>query len=469
MPAPRRALWTIVMTIMAFGRIALADAPATTQAATTRPATTQTAATQPATTQTAAIQPSAADVAKIDAAIKALASDSWKERNKAQETLVSFGEMALPRLRHLAQRGEDEEVRTRAGAAARSIEENAVTGASVLTLKFKDAKPKEVFDEIAKQAHCEFATFPPDLWNQNKNPPAITLDLERVNFWTAFKDVCQKTGIYPQQNGNDRRMTLQQSPGTNFWNGPSVVSGPFLIVANRIYRSNSVDLTNPGNAVQHDCNMALYAFSEPKIKVIQSSYYVQVEEAVDEKGNSLMSNDRFYTSMNSGQQWMWNLNAHLNYPENAGKKITRFKGSMKFLIQTRSDTLDVPDILTVKNLTKTVARRRMLVKQCTKQNGEQFELQMTLYRDGLSQADWDAVQNPGYSVHLFDKDGHMLMSNGWGTNGSDREMNYNWTFSKNAWGPQQGKIGDPHRLVWEIPVETREMNVTFEFKDLPLP
>src|SRR5439155_23462422 len=139
-------------------------------------ATTQAATSRPATTQAAVLQPSPADAAKIEAAIQGLASDSWKERNKAQETLVSFGEMALPRLRQLAQRAEDEEVRTRAGAAVRSIEENAVTGPTTLTLKFKDAKPKEVFDEIAKQAHCEFAAFPPDLWTQNKNPPSLNLD-----------------------------------------------------------------------------------------------------------------------------------------------------------------------------------------------------------------------------------------------------------------------------------------------------
>jgi hypothetical protein len=48
-------------------------------------------------------------------------------------------------------------------------------------------------------------------------------------------------------------------------------------------------------------------------------------------------------------------------------------------------------------------------------------------------------------------------------------MNYTWNFNRNVWNGQQTKLGEPHRLVWEIPTETREINAAFEFKDLPLP
>jgi hypothetical protein len=195
---------------------------------------------------------------------------------------------------------------------------------------------------------------------------------------------------------------------------------------------------------------------------------VNVDEAVDEKGNSLANTDRVYASMNSGQQWMWNLSARLNYPENAGKQIARFKGSMKFLMQTKSETLDVPNILTVKNLTKTVAKRRMLIKE-VKKNGDQYDVSMTLYRDGMAQPEWNALQNPGYTVHLVDKEGRNLTSSGWGGGSNDNEMNYTWNFNQNVWNGQQQKLGEPHRLIWEIPIETREVNVAFEFKNLPLP
>lgn len=413
-------------------------------------------------------RPSTQSAQKIETAIAALSSDKWKDRQTAQDLLISFGEDVVPRLRLLADNDGDEEVRTRAGAALRQIEENGLVGPSLITLHVKDAKPQEVFAQIGKQSRSEFPTWPRNLFQQNNNNATITMDLDRVNFWVAFKEACQKGGVFPQQIGNDRRMTLQQGSNT-YWNGPSVTSGPFLIVANRLYRSNSVDLANPG-IVQHDFNMSLSAFAEPKVKVVQSSYNVHVEEAVDDKGNSLVNTNRMYDGMSSGQQWMWNLTASLNYPEKeaAGKKIARFKGSVKFLVQTKSETLDVPDVLTVKNLQKTVANRRMLIKE-VKKNGEQYEAQMTLYRDSMSQADWNSMQNPGYSVRLLDKDGRALSANGWGGGGGGNEMTYTWNFTRNSWGGDEGKVGEPHRLMWEIPLETRETNVSFEFKDLPLP
>lgn len=422
----------------------------------------------PASQPSPATKPSPATVAKIDAAIKALSSDSWKDRQAAQDVLVTFGEEIVPRLRHLTNTADDEEVRTRAGAALRQIEENAVLGPSSITIHVKDAKPADVFAQLGKQARCEFPTWPRNLFEQNMNNTLITLDADHADFWTVFKDACQKTGVFPQQMGNDRGMTLQQG-SSSYWNGPSVTSGPFLIVANRIYRSNSIDLANPGN-VQHDFQLGLCAFAEPKIKVVQSSYNVHVDECVDDKGNSLVSANRMYDGMSNGQQWMWNLTANLNYPapEKVGKVITRFKGKIKFLIQTKSETLDVPDILKVNNLQKTVAHRRMLIKEC-KKNGEQYEVQITLYRDGLSQQDWQSIQNPGYTVKLQDKDGRSLSANGWGGGGGGNEMTYNWNFNRNSWGGEEGKVGEPHRLVWEIPLETRETDVPFEFKNLPMP
>jgi hypothetical protein len=437
---------TVAAVLLAVGGAIHADSPAATTAPTTAPALP-------------------IDDAKFQAAVRTLAADSWKERQAAQDQLVSFGEAAIPHLRKLVETADDEEIRTRAAAALRQIEENAVVGPSTVSLKFKDAPAQKVFDELARQAHTEFATMPPEMWKNNAT--RLSVDLDRVSFWTAFREVCQKTGIYPQQFGNERKMTLQQSPGNPYFSGPGVTSGPFLIVANRIYRSNSVDLGNPGN-VQHDFNISLAVFAEPKLKVVQSTYNVNVEEAVDDKGNSLVSNDRMYAGMNASQQWMWNVSARLNYPENAGKTIARIKGSLKFLVQTKSETLDVPDILTVKNLNKTVAKRRMLIKE-VKKNGEQYEVAMTIYRDGLSPAQWSAVLNPGYTVRLLDKEGRPLTSSGWGGGSNDQEANYTWNFNRNVWNGQQTKLGEPHRLVWEIPTETRELEARFEFKDLPLP
>src|SRR3954469_5997985 len=63
--------------------------------------------------------------------ITQLTSDDWKERQQALERLVALGDDAVPRLNILADAADDGEVRTRAAAAIRQIEENRIAGTSL--------------------------------------------------------------------------------------------------------------------------------------------------------------------------------------------------------------------------------------------------------------------------------------------------------------------------------------------------
>jgi hypothetical protein len=434
-------------------------------------------ATQPAPPAAApATGPAPPADPRIEAAIRQLSADAWRDRQAAQDTLVGFGEGVIPRLRELTAAADDDEVRTRAGAAIAQIENNARLGGSLVTIHLKDASPKDVFAELSRQARCDLRPFPRNLWDMNRGRgfggpgnARITLDVERVPFWTAFREACTKSGVFPQQVGPDGGMGLTQGT-SNYWNGPTVISGPFMVVANRIYRSDSIELANPAS-VQHDFSMSLAAFVEPKIRVVQSSYNVRIDEAVDDNGNSLAVNEPTPEGMSTGQQWMWNLNARLKYPaEHPGKTIARVRGGMRFVVQTRSETLDVPDILSAKNVQKTIANRRILIKE-VKKAGEQYEVQTTVFRFGLPPAEWSAMTYPGAAIRLLDKDGKPLSSRGWGGGGGPDEMNYNWTFARDSWGGggADDKAGEPFRLVWEIPTETRPMDVDFSFKDLPMP
>jgi hypothetical protein len=45
-------------------------------------------------------------------------------------------------------------------------------------------------------------------------------------------------------------------------------------------------------------------------------------------------------------------------------------------------------------------------------------------------------------------------------------MGITLTFGRESWA---GGAGEPARLIWEMPLETGEIEVPFEFSDLPLP
>src|SRR5207237_6920798 len=93
----------------------------------------------------------------------------------------------------------DEEARTRVEAALRQIEENRITGASLITLHMKGAKPAEVFAEISRQASAELRPSPVNLW-ESKSWPTFDIDIDRQPFWEVIGDVCNRFGVAPQNN-----------------------------------------------------------------------------------------------------------------------------------------------------------------------------------------------------------------------------------------------------------------------------
>src|SRR5256885_14609848 len=108
----------------------------------------------PATTQPAIADP------RIEKFIGELSADDWQTRQKAQDALVQYGLDIRPRLSGVLRETRDEEARARVEAALRQIEENRITGASLITLHMKGAKPSEVFAEIFRQASAELRASP---------------------------------------------------------------------------------------------------------------------------------------------------------------------------------------------------------------------------------------------------------------------------------------------------------------------
>src|SRR6185503_8832094 len=170
--------WLLVTSCLVVGGVCFAQ--------TTRPAT------QPTTRPFA-------DEARIEQWIRELSADEWQTRQKAQDALVQYGLDIRPRLNSVLKDTKDEEARTRVEAALRQIEENRTTGASLITLHMKNAKPAEVFAEISRQASAELRASPVNLW-ESKSWPAMDIDIDRQPFWQAIGEVCNKFGVAPQNN-----------------------------------------------------------------------------------------------------------------------------------------------------------------------------------------------------------------------------------------------------------------------------
>jgi hypothetical protein len=428
------------------------------------------ARTQPATTQST--------FSDIETLFGQLASDNWKQRQHAQEALVMLGADVRPRLQQLIREGASEEVRARAEAALQQIAENEECGMSPVTLKLSDAEPREVFAQLSKQAHAELEPAQPQFWEQahlNK----LTLSIDHQPFWTAMKEVCEKSGLEYAQWGDGLR--LVQNGGGGQIHGPFVVSGAFLIVANRVNRSESIDLSGVRGPIKspadspppdRDFSVQLTAFPEPKLHILQAWGGAKLDVAIDEKGTSLLpatTPDYANQGYMMGINGTWTFTARLNYPgAQLGKVLRKLKGSVGVVLQTKFETIDIANITTAKNVEKIAGTTHFTFKGLSK-TGELYQLSASALADQNKPEEWNRIQTifSSHDLKLLDANGRAWTIVGTGINGNNNSIQATITFSRDGHPPPAP--GEPSRLVMKIPTECKDILVPFEFTDLPLP
>lgn len=415
--------------------------------------------------------PPHASAAEVEALVAKLASDAWKERQAAQDRLIAFGPDVAPRLQKLARESKDQEVITRAQGALRLIDENRLLGPTLVTIHVKDAPAQQVFKELARQAQTDIPPEPPELWTQHEWPK-VTLNADRVEFWTVFREACSQAGVEPEQSDNLKMRLSEAEPPKPFTKSPAITRGAFILLAEGAERRASLRFADAGN-VERGATLTMHAIAEPKLRLIRDSAAAVLEEAVDDHGNSLLPvqegiEPSLSTAGDNGREW--DLTIQLEYPaKNPGTSIARLRGKLQFLAPVRVETLEVENILLARNLPRTIAGRRFLFRSARK-NGNGYEVKLTAYRDGLPDADWQQITSPHDFIRLADdKDRPIPFSGVSDSDGGEKQITFTLQFetptppgNPNASRPADVP-GKPSKLVWDIPVETRVLQVPFEF------
>jgi len=403
---------------------------------------------------------------EIEALIGQLSSPDEKVRQAAQDKLISMGDEARTALEAYVR------ARSAAEAALQKIDTNKVAGATLLSLDVKGATPENLIAEISKQTGFDIRAYHESVWQQ-ATPTPVTLKVDQQPFWTVMREACSKSGLAIYQGGYaDRRMRVMAASqmGQNPMKCPAVISGAFMITVNSLQRTNSVDMANPQN-ISRSMYLNMMTFCEPKVRIVQYSYVPEIEQAVDDKGNSLVSTMRGggpSRQMTSSRGVAWQCNVPLLCPAEVGQKIAKLSGKMRFVVQTRSETLEIPDVPKAKDVTKTVGGHRVTLKEFRKLGERQYQLTLIMYRDGMEQQQfYEMVNNP--NIRLSDADGHDFVFNG-ANSGRNTNDSYEARLMFGMRGePGEAALGEPATLSWEIPTAVQEITIPFEFSDLPLP
>ena len=180
------------------------------------------------------------------------------------------------------------------------------------------------------------------------------------------------------------------------------------------------------------------------------------------------------------------MGASLNYPEqNRGKKVARFKASAAVEVVTETAKLEVAlkdgGGKWVRDVEKSAGKLRVLVKGLDEAAGR---CGVVVYRDGRNDAEWQRLRGliQAGEARLVDGEGKTLAWTAPARDAVDNDELERMEVGLRFEGPvRRGRVGveigavsglqlsKAARLVWELPVETRQVSVPFEFRDLPIP
>lgn len=418
----------------------------------------------PPSTQLATAPTAAPALPDTELLLSRLSSGDWHERRKAQEQLVALGEAGKPFIEELVRRAQGEEARKNAQAALVLIDQNKLLGPSYITLHVKGAAPKEVFAELSRQCFATLATMPENLWDEDRFPK-LTLDIDRKPFWEVMPRICEQLGVdlRPYNNG----VRIMRTGGMQI-QGIAKVDGPFLIVANQINYSRTRNFGR-GGAEQTQFGMNLSVFPEPKIIVLRSSGSVKLDEAIDDHGRSLVPSSVGPRTFWGGSYYGGlSLYAPLQYPQkDPGTKIVRFKGSTSVLIQTKMQRMEIPDVMNLRETTRMISGAQVDFKEM-KRNGDTYELHLRVGQANLGGPEWQQLMEGLQTrMQVVDAAGNPLDHRGMSSSGGNDGIDMTIHLGRST-GPDGRMTGEPARIVWDVPIETRELTIPIEFTDLPL-
>jgi hypothetical protein len=428
--------------------------------------------TQPST-EPASTQPSDA----VSALIAQLDAPEFDLREVAQQKLADMGPGIEPRLQQALNLNPSDEARTRLNNLIGHLEESKLLHASI-TMHYSSAPLKQVLDDFAAQAGTDLGLGDPSVTNYIQGRSA-SIDLDNAGFWPALRAIDDASGLEPSigQNG----LTLATGPGRqmfqlDFDSQYATVAGGLLIVPRYCQYMRMYNYSiNRGSAMM---NLVLDIAPEPKMHVRSVLGADWVKECVDDKGNSLMplrdGHQRLMGQRMIGmpmmipsgpRQWVWTLATPLRDVPGLGTKIARLRGELDFVVQTRSQSFEIPDITRARNTTATDGLINITVLSCSRMN-QNYRLDLECVGPNINPGD-PSVQDFLGSAQLIDDQGQAVPLQSW---------------SPQVRAPRPGAApmaleimaifqptqNMPVKLRWEKTLDQKRLSVPFELDNLPL-
>jgi hypothetical protein len=412
--------------------------------------------------------------------IKDLGADDWRVRENAGRELAQQGEKALPYLRRVLASTDNPEVQRRLAVLVRRMDNDRLVAPKRVTLSAKNKTAKQIVDDIAKQTGYKMEVG-------EQSDAKHSFEFDNTPFWQAIDAVANAAGFTVYTEYEDDTVRIYNQDVTN----PHVAyAGPFRFLATNIQASRSVQLSGISKRggqerVSEYMNLSFQVNSEPKNPMLGVSQ-AELLVATDNLGGSLLppreQNNYEYRSgyYNRGNR-SHNLSMGVNLVrgDRGATSIKTLKGRVRVeLLSGTTPEVVVPDPLKVAKQTfngRSIDLEVTEVKEDANQKGV-YTANVTARNrtpvDPRRGDDYMWAQNIQQRLELADEKGNRYFSYGLQqSNHTPGGFQMTMMFGpedRRTGRPAPVKVGPPTRLVLtEWLTVTHE--VTFEFKDIPLP
>ncbi|MCS7033620.1 MAG: hypothetical protein NZ561_06445 [Phycisphaerae bacterium] len=402
---------------------------------------------------------------EVGSQIALLTHDSFKVREAAQNHLIETGESCVPQLRAALRACTDEELRSRLELILKRIAEDAILGPTRITLDLHDVPIETAVHAVNAQAGRNLLMFPRDLYSEESGP-RVTLQVVRQPLWSVLRELAGQGGLEmtPCEDG------IRLHSGCGLLQGPGTVAGPLWITASRLYHQRSIDF-NQGALRTSDFGLTLHVVAEPKLRLMPGPATLRLTCAVDDRGNSMLPEGPFCETYGGGTPY-WSFTTRLRWPEQPGVRIRRLAGVIGFVAASRFETLESTELNELKDVAVSNGRSRLLLRQVTR-NGSRYEVSLAAIAPPGDSAEYNRLQQllSAVDLRLLDGKGQsILRSSGpnFTTTDSPNTLEFSLVFDRNL-SDGRPTPAPAARLIWQVPIETRALEIPFELVDLPLP
>lgn len=340
-----------------------------------------------------------------------------------------------------------------------------------ITLNVENSTLEDCLTQLTEATGVKFNFQPENLMEDPMAQDPHSVAIEKLQYWPALLKICEAYNITPdtnnyygRNNGVTPRITLRK--GTMTWQKWAISeNGSNLVVLDGINHSRSISFQN-SESKSDNLNMQMHLLTDPRQLVAYVNYNLEISEAVDENGKSLINpNQGMYYGggYNSNGGCCWQINSYLNPPAGMGKKLAKLKGSISMQVITKKERWEVKNITTAKNVEKKLGNLTLVVRSLTKMPDGRYDLDVGYTSTAASRDSFGGYRetfNPS-SCLLTTEDGTPLSGSGYSGGGNG----YHIYFHNR---PNNTEL-IPAKMVVEVPVETKDVKVPVEFHDIVLP